>query len=581
MKHLFTLLALTIGFSINAQLVPVTENSNTGQRLTISNADNHGDIGFNALDLSFSDSPSSTKGATGNHSFAMGYITIASGIYSTAMGEGTTASGNRTLATGYSTTALGNRSTAIGNSTTANGYSSTAMGNSSTANGLNSTAMGFDTTASGSNSTAIGNSTTASGNASTAMGISTTAFGTYSTAMGISTTASDFVSLVIGQFNSSGSTVTNSATEFNTENTAFVIGNGTNDSNKSDAFKVMFNGDTYVSNSLYLGGAEIISTADEINLLSGVTSLSLGILSPVTENSNTGVRLSTSNASNHGNIGSNAVDLSYTASASTTKGATGNYSIAMGSSTTASGAISTAMGIGTTASAEISTAMGYNTTASGTYSTAMGSNSTASGSTSIAMGSNSTASGANSAAMGSNSTASDYGSLVIGQYNSSGSSVTNSATAFNTANTAFVIGNGTNGSNQSDAFKVLFSGETTIGSDLEVKGNVLVSSDARLKANIVSLGSTLAKLLLIDGKRYTMKKDGKQNIGVLAQDIQKVFPELVSTDDRDMLAVNYQGLVPVLINGLKEQDAKMKEQDAKMKEQQKRLERLEAIISDK
>ena len=78
-----------------------------------------------------------------------------------------------------------------------------------------------------------------------------------------------------------------------------------------------------------------------------------------------------------------------------------------------------------------------------------------------------------------------------------------------------------------------------------------------------------------------MKKDGKQNIGVLAQDIQKVFPELVSTDDRDMLAVNYQGLVPVLINGLKEQDAKMKEQDAKMKEQQKRLERLEAIISDK
>ena len=365
MKHLFTLLALTIGFSINAQLVPVTENSNTGQRLTISNADNHGDIGFNALDLSFSDSPSSTKGATGNHSFAMGYITIASGIYSTAMGEGTTASGNRTLATGYSTTALGNRSTAIGNSTTANGYSSTAMGNSTTANGLNSTAMGFDTTASGSNSTAIGNSTTASGNASTAMGISTTAFGTYSTAMGISTTASDFVSLVIGQFNSSGSTVTNSATEFNTENTAFVIGNGTN------------------------------------------------------------------------------------------------------------------------------------------------------------------------------------------------------------------------GSNQSDAFKVLFSGETTIGSDLEVKGNVLVSSDARLKANIVSLGSTLAKLLLIDGKRYTMKKDGKQNIGVLAQDIQKVFPELVSTDDRDMLAVNYQGLVPVLINGLKEQDAKMKEQDAKMKEQQKRLERLEAIISDK
>jgi hypothetical protein len=63
-----------------------------------------------------------------------------------------------------------------------------------------------------------------------------------------------------------------------------------------------------------------------------------------------------------------------------------------------------------------------------------------------------------------------------------------------------------------------------------------------------------------------MKKDGKQKIGVLAQDIQKVFPELVSTDDRDMLAVNYQGLVPVLINALKEQDAKMNVQQAEIDE---------------
>jgi hypothetical protein len=310
-----------------------------------------------------------------------------------------------------------------------------------------------------------------------------------------------------------------------------------------------------------------------------------GQLGPVTENGQTGQRLQTSNASNHGDIGSNAVDLSNSDFLSS-RGATGNYSTAMGFFTMASGDYSTAMGESSTASGDFSTAMGSYTTASGFSSTAMGEASTASGDTSTAMGiytrasgSTSTsmglftiASGDSSTAMGDSTTASDYGSLVIGQYNLSGATVTNSATAFNIANTAFVIGNGANGSNQSDAFKVLFSGETVIGSDLEVKGNVLISSDARLKANIVSLGSTLAKLLLIDGKRYTMKKDGKQNIGVLAQDIQKVFPELVSTDDKEMLAVNYQGLVPVLINALKEQDAKMKEQE-------KRLERLEAIIS--
>jgi hypothetical protein len=63
-----------------------------------------------------------------------------------------------------------------------------------------------------------------------------------------------------------------------------------------------------------------------------------------------------------------------------------------------------------------------------------------------------------------------------------------------------------------------------------------------------------------------MKKDGKQKIGVLAQDIQKVFPELVTTDDKDMLAVNYQGLVPVLINALKEQQSEIDELKEMFKE---------------
>jgi len=271
--------------------------------------------------------------------------------------------------------------------------------------------------------------------------------------------------------------------------------------------------------------------------------------------------------------------------------ASGENSIAMGASTTASNTNSTAMGRNTTANGRYSTAMGYETTANGTastasgrystasgrYSTAMGNYTTAIGVNSTAMGYETTANGESSTAMGYYTTASDYGSLVIGQYNLAGLTETTigaSADFFDTANTAFVIGNGTGlGDNPyKDAFKVMFNGNTTVSNDLTVNGNVMVSSDARLKANIVSLGATLAKLLLIDGKSYTMKKDGKQKIGVLAQDIQKVFPELVSTDDRDMLAVNYQGLVPVLINALKEQDAKMKEQE-------KRLERLEAIIS--
>jgi hypothetical protein len=276
--------------------------------------------------------------------------------------------------------------------------------------------------------------------------------------------------------------------------------------------------------------------------------------------------------------------------------ASGHYSTAMGYYTTASGNVSTAMGNNTTARGDYSTSMGRNTIASGYASTAMGYGTsaeyastamgygtTASGYASTAMGNDTTASGYEATVMGVGTTASDFGSTVIGQYNLLGSTVTNSATAFNSTNTAFVIGNG-NGGTRSDALTVLFDGTTTIA------GNLSINSDARLKANIISLGSTLAKLLQIDGKTYTMKKDEnkKQKIGVLAQDIEKVFPELVS-ESNGVKSVNYQGLVPVLINALKEQDSKMNEQETKLNKQQaeidrlktqeERLERLERLVA--
>ena len=203
------------------------------------------------------------------------------------------------------------------------------------------------------------------------------------------------------------------------------------------------------------------------------------------------------------------------------------------------------------------------TSATGTNAVAMGEDSTASGSRSTSMGDNTTASGHSSTSMGYYTTASDYASVVIGQYNSSGSSAT-SANSFSTSAPAFVIGNGTASNAKSDAFKVMFNGDATVSNDLTVSGDVNITSDARLKTNIVSLGSTLSKLLQIDGKSYEMK--GKQKIGVLAQEIKEVFPELVSEDDNEMLAVNYQGLVPVLINALKEQESKIIDQQTQIDE---------------
>ena len=453
----------------------------------------------------------------------------------------TSATGAFTVAMGYQTEASGTFSTAMGRGTTASGYTSTAMGLETTASGYTSTAMGYITTASGDDSTALGYYTEASGNASTALGRETTASGYTSTAMGRETTASDYASLVIGQYNLLGSTLTYSNTQFSAENTAFVIGNGADTNNRSDALTVLFDGTTNVAGSVtatsFIGDGSQLTNLPSSSPFSFATTGS-GIQSP--QNTASGNR-------------SIAIGKSTTAS--------GYASTAMGQNSTASGDSSTTMGTYTTASEYNSTAMGYFTTASGNASTSMGYGSVASGGRSTSMGVYTTASGYDSTAMGYNTTASDFGSLVIGHYNLLGSTVTNSDTQFSTENTALVIGNGADTNNRSDALTVLFDGTTTIAGDLSI------NSDARLKANIISLGSTLAKVLQIDGKSYTMKKDenNKQKIGVLAQDIEKVFPELVS-ESNGVKSVNYQGLVPVLINALKEQDAKMNEQQTEIDE---------------
>lgn len=163
--------------------------------------------------------------------------------------------------------------------------------------------------------------------------------------------------------------------------------------------------------------------------------------------------------------------------------------------------------------------------------------------------------GDHSTAMGNLTTASDYASLTLGHFNSVNRTLTSngSAYSFDTDNAAFVIGNGTASNALSDAFVVRFNGDATLSGDLTI------NSDERLKDNIQSLGSTLNKLHQIEAKTYSLKKDEEHTpkIGVLAQEVQAVFPELVTEGADGILSVNYQGLVPVLINAINEQDAKI------------------------
>jgi hypothetical protein len=103
-----------------------------------------------------------------------------------------------TVVGGRDNTASGEGSTAMGDWTKASGAYSTAMGGSTRAGGDYSTAMGLGNSASGYGSTAMGRSTTASGYGSTAMGFRTTASGTNSFAAGSNTLASGWASFAMG-----------------------------------------------------------------------------------------------------------------------------------------------------------------------------------------------------------------------------------------------------------------------------------------------------------------------------------------------------------------------------------------------
>ena len=145
-------------------LEAIDEGNGIGWRLTGRDPLYYGNIGEFAVDLSHHMGSSTTYGATGNNSTAMGNYTIALANGSTALGQATTASGNISTAMGLGTTASGEFSTAMGSSTTASGENSTSMGFFTTASGENSTAMGFFTTALAYSSTALGRNNIGSGN---------------------------------------------------------------------------------------------------------------------------------------------------------------------------------------------------------------------------------------------------------------------------------------------------------------------------------------------------------------------------------------------------------------------------------
>ena len=104
-------------------------------------------------------------------------------------------------------------------------------------------------------------------------------------------------------------------------------------------------------------------------------------------------------------------------------------------------------------------------------------------------------------------------------------------------------------------------------------------SDARYKKQITRLQNPLKKIMAINGVEYFMRTDEfpskhfdqKLQVGLIAQEVEKVLPQVVQTDKDGYKAVDYAKVVPLLVEGIKEQQKQIDQQKQRINALEKEM----------
>ena len=168
--------------------------------------------------------------------------------------------------------------------------------------------------------------------------------------------------------------------------------------------------------------------------------------------------------------------------------------------------------------------------------------------------------------------------------------ITNSNNTLGTISGPGRIGMGFHGSNRAVYF--IDEWEDHYTRIFYENGTVGTGSDIRLKKDIEKVEDVLDKLQEIRGVRYRYKADKETtrfNIGVIAQEVEKVFPELVNKmpsgpeSDEEYMTVTYENITPILIEAVKElrveKDEQLAQKDERINELEQRLAKLEELVS--
>ncbi len=105
----------------------------------------------------------------------------------------------------------------------------------------------------------------------------------------------------------------------------------------------------------------------------------------------------------------------------------------------------------------------------------------------------------------------------------------------------------------------------TSNGDVYVGANIVHTSDSALKEKILQINNSLEKINKINGVTFYWKNKiiNEKQIGIIAQDVEKVFPELVKEGDNGIKSVNYSGLIAPTIEAVKE----LKNENDKLKQE--------------
>lgn len=130
-------------------------------------------------------------------------------------------------------------------------------------------------------------------------------------------------------------------------------------------------------------------------------------------------------------------------------------------------------------------------------------------------------------------------------------------------------------------------GDGEIRGDLDVNGT-FINSDKRFKKQIKQIDSPLESLQRVNGVSYAFRNkefaarnfSKKRTLGLIAQEVETVFPMLVKEDETGYKSVNYDGFIPVLIEATKEQQQLIDQQKETLKNQSQQLVNLQQQINE-